>query len=217
MTKFLPQTKEALLRVLFAVTTMTLITANLCAIKNEAFLGISLGGGIATIVIDYIVSDMCAEVFGFKKAIAMRRAAMLCNVASVLVLQAVVLLPADPEFAIQGEFSTIFTTAPIMVAASMVAYMVGTYVNDKIMQRLHDQDGDRGLFKRCIASTVFGGFADTAVFTIIAYGFTYSTVSNIENTLLTYVLKIAIEAAVFTLVTKKVIAWAKKLPSEGAA
>ncbi len=217
MAKFLPQTKEALLRILFAVTTMSLITANLCAIKNEAFFGITLGGGIATIVIDYVVSDMCAEVFGFKKAIAMRRAAMLCNVASVLILQVVVLLPSDPEFTIQSEYATIFTTAPLMVAASMIAYMAGTYVNDKIMQRLHDQDGEQGLFKRCIASTVFGGLVDTAVFTVIAYGFTYSAISNIENTLLTYMLKIVIEVVLFGLVTKHVIRWAKRLPSESAA
>lgn len=214
MAQFLPQSREALLRVLFAVTTMSLITANLCAIKNEALFGLTLGGGIATIVIDYVVSDMCAEVFGFKKAIAMRRAAMLCNVTSVLILQIVVLLPSDPEFTIQSEYSTIFTIAPLMVAASMIAYMAGTYVNDKIMQRLHDQDGEQGLFKRCIASTIFGGLVDTVVFTLIAYGFTYSAISNFENTLLTYLLKVFIEVVLFSLVTKRVIRWAKKLPSE---
>ena len=209
--KCLPKDKYSLLCLLFAITSASLITANLCAIKNEDLFGMTLGGGIATIVIDYVVSDMAAEVFGLKKALAMRRAAMVCNVVSVAILHSVVMLPADPEFAIQGEFATIFTAAPVMVAASMVAYMCGTWVNDRIVQTMHDSDGESGLFKRCILSTVAGGLVDTAVFTVIAYGIDYSWVSNLENMAMTYLLKIAIEVVVFWLVTRRVIAWAKTL------
>ena len=212
MTKFLPRDKAALLCVIYAATAASLICANLCAIKNESLFGLSLGGGIATIVFDYILSDVCAEVYGFRKALAVRRTAMVLNVAFVLLMQAVVLLPADPEFAIQGEFETIFSSAPQMVAASMCAYMAGTYTNDKLMQRLHDADGESGLFKRCILSTVAGGFVDTLVFTLIGYGFSYSIFSNIENALLTYTLKIAIECAVFFFATRHIIKWAKRLP-----
>ena len=212
MTKFLPRNRAALLCVIYAVAAVSLVTANLCAIKNESVLGLTLGGGIVTIVTDYILSDVTAEVFGLRKALAVRRAAMLCNVFSVIILQLAVWLPADPEFTINGEFSTIFTAAPLMVVASMAAYMCGTYVNDRVVQAMHDRDGERGLFSRCILSTVFGGLVDTAVFTVIAYGLTYSALSNIENTLLTYALKILVEVAVFHLVTKHIIAWAKKLP-----
>lgn len=212
MTKFLPKNKAALLCVIYAVTAVSLVTANLCAIKNESVLGLTLGGGIVTIVTDYILSDVTAEVFGFRRALSVRRAAMLCNVFSVVVLQCAVWLPADPEFVINDEFSAIFTAAPLMVVASMAAYMCGTYVNDKVVQLMHDRDGERGLFSRCIISTVFGGLVDTAVFTVIAYGLTYSAVSNIENTLLTYALKILVEIVVFHVATKRIIAWAKRLP-----
>lgn len=211
--KYLPQTKQSLLCILFAITACSLVVANLCAIKNEDFFGLSLGGGIATIVIDYVVSDICAEVFGLKKALTMRRTAAVCNVVGIIILHAMVFLPADPEFATQDEFATIFTAAPIMVVASIVAYMCGTYVNDKSLQLMHDKDGEQSLFKRCILSTVFGGMVDTVVFNVIAYGGLYSLTSNIENTLLTYVLKIAIEVVVFNLVTKFVIRWAKQLPN----
>lgn len=210
--KVLPKSKQALLCYVCAMTAVSLVVANLCAIKNESVFGISLGGGIVTIVTDYILSDLTVEVFGFKKALAVRRASMLLNVFAVVVLQVAVWAPADPEFAANAEFSAIFTAAPLMVVASMVAYMVGTRVNDRVMQVLHDRDGEASLFKRCIVSTVFGGLADTITFTAIAYGSLYSLGSNIENTLLTYGLKLLIEVVVFNLVTKKAISWAKTLP-----
>lgn len=212
MTKFLPKSRAALLCVIYAVTAVSLVTANLCAIKNESLLGLSIGGGIVTIVIDYVLSDVTAEVFGLRKALAVRRAAMLCNVFSVLTLQVVVWLPSYGEFAIGNEFSTIFTAAPLMVVASMAAYMCGTYVNDKVMQRMHDRHGESSLFARCIASTVLGGLVDTVVYTVVAYGLTYSAVANFENAILTYVLKVLVEVVVFHAVTKHVIAWAKRLP-----
>lgn len=207
----LPKTKNELLVILFAVSSASLITANLCTIKNIDFFGMTLALGILTIVIDYVVSDLCVEVYGFRTSLKMRRWAMICNVASVLLLNACVSLPPDPQFEIQGEFATIFSMAPLMVLASMVAYMCGTWVNDKVMSVMKIRDGETSLFKRCILSTVFGDVVDTAVFTAIAYGASYTFMSNIENIVLTYLFKVLAEVVIFNVFTKRIIGWAKSL------
>lgn len=206
-------TKESLYAILASVSAASLITANLSAIKTESFFGLALGAGIVTIVVDYVTSDLTAEVYGFKRALHLRLLAFLMNLMSVGMLMVVVIMPSDSSFTLQHEFSTIFTVSPLIFTASMLAFLLGTRVNDWIMSRMHTQMGERGLFARCILSTVAGGAVDTIVFTLIAYGSTAGLVTNFENIMLTYLLKIAVECVVYPLVTRHVIKWAKQLPA----
>ncbi len=205
--------KTNLYTFLCVISAASLITANLCAIKNESFFGLTLGGGIITIVIDYVVSDLVAEVYGLKKALHMRLMAIFANVLSVALLATVVWLPAADGFTMQSEFASIFSLSPLMLSASMLAFFCGTRVNDWLMSRWHEMNGKRGLFRRCILSTVAGGIVDTVVFTLVAYGLTYSWMDNLENIILTYGLKILVEVIVFPIITVHAIGWAKKLPA----
>lgn len=52
---------------------------------------------------------------------------------------------------------------------------------------------------------------DTAVFTAIAYGASYTFMSNIENIVLTYLFKVLAEVVIFNVFTKRIIGWAKSL------
>lgn len=204
-------TKQNLYAILCALSAASLITANLSAIKTESLFGLTLGAGIITIVVDYVASDMAAEVYGFKKALRLRLLAMACNIYAVLLLGIVAAVPAAPEFTLETSFDSIFTLAPWMVVASMVAFFFGTLTNDWIMSRMHDRMGERGLFTRCILSTIAGGLVDTVVVTILMYGFSYSIIANLQNIILTYLLKIIVECIVFPLITRHVITWAKTL------
>lgn len=203
--------KQNLYAVLCALSAASLITANLSAIKTESLFGLTLGGGIITIVVDYVASDMAAEVYGFKKALRLRLLAMACNIYAVLLLSIVAIVPAAPEFTLESAFDSIFTLAPWMVVASMAAFFFGTLTNDWIMSRMHDHMGERGLFTRCILSTIAGGLVDTIVVTLLMYGVSYSIMANLQNIILTYALKIVVEVIVFPLITRHVIAWAKTL------
>ena len=206
--------KTNLYTFLCVISAVSLITANLCAIKNESFFGLTLGGGIVTIVIDYVVSDLVAEVYGLSKALHMRLMAIFGNVLSVALLATVVWLPSADGFTMQNEFASIFSLSPLMLLASMLAFFCGTRVNDWLMSIWHEKNGEKGLFQRCILSTVAGGIVDTVVFTLVAYGLSYSWVDNMENILLTYGLKILVETTVFPIITVHAISWAKKLPVE---
>lgn len=159
-----------------------------------------------------MVSDLVAEVYGLKKALHMRLMAIFGNVLSFVLLAIVVWLPPADGFTMQEEFAAIFSLSPLMLFASMVAFFCGTRVNDWLMSHWHEKNGEHGLFRRCILSTIAGGVVDTVVFTLVAYGLSYSWMDNLENILLTYALKILIEAIVFPIVTTHAIKWAKKLP-----
>ena len=66
------------------------------------------------------------------------------------------------------------------------------------------------VFKRCILSTVFGDVVDTAGFAAVAYGASYTFMSNIEN-MLTYLFKVLAEVVIFNVFAKRTIGWAKSL------
>lgn len=96
--------KQNLYAVLCALSAASLITANLSAIKTESLFGLTLGGGIITIVVDYVASDMAAEVYGFKKALRLRLLAMACNIYAVLLLGIVAIVPPRPRIHARSSF-----------------------------------------------------------------------------------------------------------------
>ena len=45
----------------------------------------------------------------------------------------------------------------------------------------------------------------------IAYGASYTFISNVENIVLTYIFKVLAEVVIFNVLTKRIIGWAKSL------
>lgn len=149
---------------------VVLLISNLVAQKITAFGPFRLSGAQLLFPLTYIFGDVFTEVYGYA---ASRRAIWIGFFASaVLSLMglAVVALPPAPGWPHQEAFATVFGFVPRLVAASLIAFWAGEFVNAYVLARMKVLTGGRHLWMRTIGSTVAGQAVDTALVMVIAFG-----------------------------------------------
>ena len=149
---------------------VVLLISNLVAQKITAFGPFRLSGAQLLFPVTYIFGDVFTEVYGYA---ASRRAIWIGFFASaVLSLMGlvVVALPPAPGWPHQEAFATVFGFVPRLVAASLIAFWAGEFVNAYVLARMKVLTGGRHLWMRTIGSTLAGQAVDTALVMIIAFG-----------------------------------------------
>lgn len=157
-------TKSKFLFYAAATYCVLLIANNTIAGKTFDVFGFSWSSAFITFPIVYILNDVFTEVYGFKSARKIIFLGFALNLAAVLVYQISLIVPGSEFFTGQEAFETVFSTTPRALAASFGGYLVGSTLNAKIMQVMHDRDGEKHLMARCVISTFFGEISDAAVF-----------------------------------------------------
>lgn len=147
-----------------------LITANLLETKVLSFLGITLTAGLLVFPVSYIINDCMVEVWGFRKARLVIWSGFAMNFFVVLMGQLAVALPGAPFWDGAEAFNFVFGMAPRIVVASLLAFLVGSFLNAYVMSRMKLRDGSRRFSWRAIVSTVAGETADSVIFFPIAFG-----------------------------------------------
>ncbi len=155
-----------LLGILFNVC---LITSNFLEIKVIRLFSLTATGGLLVFPISYIINDCIAEVWGFKKARLIIWSGFLSNFFVVGLAQIVVMLPAAPYWEGEEGFNFVFRMAPRIAFASMVAFLVGSFLNAYVMSRMKIASGGKHFSLRAIVSTLIGESADSLVFFPIAF------------------------------------------------
>ncbi len=156
-----------LLGILFNVC---LITANLLETKVIQVFGISVTAGLLVFPISYIINDCIAEVWGFKKARLIIWTGFAMNFFVVAIAQIAVALPAAPFWEGEEGFNFVFGMAPRIVAASLAAFLVGSFLNAYVMSKMKLASGGKNFSARAIWSTVVGETADSLIFFPLAFG-----------------------------------------------
>ena len=167
-----PRYVSALYMVLVAVYVACLLISNVTAVKTFSLGPFSLPAAVLLFPVVYIVNDLLAEVYGFKKARAAITLGFALNLLMVTYFAITIELPAGPFFGAQEAFATILGSTPRMLIASLTAYLVGSTLNAKIMVSMRDASKGKGgfaLFARCILSTLFGEACDSLIFITIAF------------------------------------------------
>lgn len=167
--------------------------------------------GTFTIPVDYIVSDVLAEVYGFNEARRVTITAFLCDLLCVILFQLTLVAPSFSTFTAQSAFEAVLGSTPRILAASFTAYVVGSLSNAKIMELMHVHDGENRLAWRCIASTIVGETLDMTVFTLLAFTGVLPWPVIGQMIVVASAIKVAVECICYPLVTSHVIAWAKTL------
>lgn len=157
-------TKSKFLFYAAATYCVLLIANNTIAGKTFDVLGFSWSSAFITFPIVYILNDVFTEVYGFKAARKVIFLGFALNLAAVAVYQISLLVPGSEFFTGQAAFETVLSTTPRALAASFGGYLVGSTLNAKIMQVMHDRHGEEHLMARCVVSTFFGELSDAAVF-----------------------------------------------------
>jgi uncharacterized integral membrane protein (TIGR00697 family) len=170
--KHKPSKVSILYMVLVTVYVACLLISNVTAVKTFSLGPFSLPAAVLLFPIVYIVNDLLAEVYGFKKARTAIYLGFALNLFMVGYFTLAIALPAGPFFGAQDAFATILGSTPRMLIASLAAYLVGSTLNAKILVTMRDaskSNGDFALFARCIISTFAGELCDSLIFIAIAF------------------------------------------------
>lgn len=152
------------------VFNVCLIAANLLETKVIQLGGLTITAGLLVFPISYIINDCIAEVWGFRKARLIIWSGFVMNFFVVTLGLIAVSLPAAPFWEGEEHFNFVFGMAPRIVAASLMAFLVGSFLNAYVMSRMKIASRGRNFSARAIWSTVVGETADSLIFFPVAFG-----------------------------------------------
>lgn len=156
-----------LLGILFNVC---LIAANLLETKLIQLGNITVTAGLLVFPVSYIINDCIAEVWGFRKVRLIIWTGFAMNFFVVLLGLIAVALPAAPFWEGEAHFNFVFSMAPRIVVASLLAFLAGSFLNAYVMSRMKLASGGKHFSSRAILSTLAGETADSLLFFPIAFG-----------------------------------------------
>src|SRR5271157_282759 len=157
------------LETFIVIFVVILLISNLVGAKIVAWGNMRFGGAQILFPFTYIFGDVFTEVYGYAGS---RRAIWLGFFASILmalICAAIVALPPAPEFHEQHAYEVVLGVVPRMVAASLIAYLCGEFVNSFTLAKMKILTRGRHLWTRTVGSTVTGQFVDSIVFMFVAF------------------------------------------------
>ncbi|MBQ7552970.1 MAG: queuosine precursor transporter [Bacteroidaceae bacterium] len=196
-----------LLAVLFNVC---LVASNLLGTKLINVFGISVTGGLMIFPISYIINDCVAEVWGYRKARLLIWTGFASNFFTVAVGLIAVAIPAAPFWEGEEHFNFVFGMAPRIAFASIMAYMVGSFLNAWVMSRMKIASHGKRFSLRAVWSTIVGETGDSVIFFPLAFGFVIGWNELITMMITQIILKTVYEIVVLP-VTIRVVKAVKKL------
>jgi len=156
-----------LLGILFNVC---LIAANLLETKVIQIGSLTVTAGLLVFPISYIINDCIAEVWGFKKARLIIWSGFAMNFFVVTLGLIAVAIPAAPFWEGEEHFDFVFGMVPRIVAASLMAFLAGSFLNAYVMSKMKVASRGRHFSARAILSTLAGETADSLIFFPVAFG-----------------------------------------------
>jgi hypothetical protein len=198
-----------------------ILSSNLIGVQMTTQVDIPLygtfvfGAGVLFFPISYLFGDILTEVYGYARSRKVIWAGftglIFASFMSMVVtgLEPADVMPKDRYDAVQ----TIFGNTPRIVAASLIAFFIGEYVNSVVMAKMKILTAGKYLWTRTIGSTVFGEFADTILFYPLALLGTRPLEEIIAIMIANYILKVMWEVLA-TPFTYKIVAFLKKAENE---
>ena len=160
--------KENLYGILSGVFCASLIISNILAFKTFMIGNFVLPTAVILFPIVYITNDILAEIFGYKKTKQVVITGFIMNIIAVIGYNIAIALPAPSYFTGQEAFSLVLSNTLRVLIASMSAYMIGSLVNAKVMEKMKNKFKDK-LMLRCVTSTLVGEGLDALIFITIAF------------------------------------------------
>jgi uncharacterized integral membrane protein (TIGR00697 family) len=159
--------------VLFFVTGIVfaacMLIANILAAKILKIGPWSAPAGVLIFPLAYIINDVIVEVWGYARARLIIWAGFGVNLMAAFFYMLAIALPSAPFFEGQEAFRMILGSSIRIVFASLLAYLVGSFVNAFIMSRFKLITNGRVFSLRAVVSTLAGEGADSVLFISIAF------------------------------------------------
>ncbi|MDR1584633.1 MAG: queuosine precursor transporter [Prevotellaceae bacterium] len=186
-----------------------LIVANIVEQKLISIGPIEATAGLLIFPISYIINDLIAEVWGFRKARLIIWYGFLMNFLAIAVFQLSVHVPGSENFTHQDALALVLGNTVRITAASFIAFLFGSFLNAYVMSKMKLHQKGRNFSVRAIVSTLVGESADSLVFFIIAFYGVIPTPDLLLLMLTQTLMKTAYEIIVLPF-TNILVKWVKK-------
>ena len=188
--------------------------AKVSTVELPLFGPVTFVAGVLFFPISYLFGDILTEVYGYARDRRVVWAGFGALLFAALMATVVVHLP-PAEFwkGNQPAVEAIFGNTPRIIAASIIAFWCGSFVNSYVLARMKVWTQGRLLWTRTIGSTLCGELVDSGLFYTIAFAGLWPGNQLLKVTVTQYVLKSAWEILV-TPVTYKVVGALKRAEQE---
>ena len=201
-----------LLGIVFCVC---LVAANFLEAKVVRLGPLAITAGMIVFPVSYIINNCIAEVWGFRKSRLIIWMGFLMNFMVVGLGQIAVMMPAAPFWEGEESFNFVFGLAPRIAAASLAAFLVGSFLNAYVMSRMKVRSKGKHFSVRAVVSTLAGESADSLIFFPIAFGGLMPVGELLKMMLVQALLKTLYEIIVLP-VTVRVVKYIKRIDGSDA-
>lgn len=132
---------------------------------------IVMTGGVVIFPITYVLSDLFSEVYGYRWSRITCYLAFAMNLFMVVIFAILIKTPSPDFWNNQEAFQTVLGSTPRVLFASLLAFVIGDLVNDRIFKKLKEKhpDSHKGFSFRAIVSSFCGELVDSAIFLPIVF------------------------------------------------
>lgn len=149
--------------------TVCLIVSNIIEQKLIFIGSVEATAGLLIFPISYIINDLIAEVWGYRKVRLIIWNGFLMNFLAVIVFKISIWVPGSENFSNQEAFASVLGNTQRIVIASFIAFLFGAFLNAFVMSKMKIMQRGRGFSIRAVISTLVGEGADSIVFFTIAF------------------------------------------------
>ena len=146
-----------------------LLISNILASKIMMIGPWAAPAGVLVFPLAYIINDVITEVWGYGKARLIIWAGFAVNLLAVFFFTIGILASAAPFWEGQQAFATVLGNTPRIVAASLLAYLIGSFLNAWVMSKFKIMTRGKGFSLRAVLSTLAGEGADSVIFITVAF------------------------------------------------
>lgn len=195
--------------VMAAFVAILLLSNLIGAAKLSTVAGFTFGAGILFFPVSYVIGDVLTEVYGYARARRVIWTGFAALIFMAFMSYVVVAMPPAASWTGQNAYEQVFGSTWRIVAASIIAFWAGEFVNSFVLAKMKIWTQGKALWSRTIGSTVFGQGIDSLLFYPIAFLGIWETSDVLTVMVTNWLLKVVWEA-VLTPVTYVVVGSLKR-------
>lgn len=206
---------------LMAAFVTVLLCSNLIGVHKVSYINLPFygeyiyGAGVLFFPISYLFGDILTEVYGYARSRKVIWAGFGALIFASVMSFVITSLPDAPTMSPEqrSAINTIFGQTPRIVAASLLAFWMGEFVNSFVLAKLKVWSEGKFLWVRTIGSTIMGEIADSLIFYPVAFFGVWSNEQLISVMIGNYFIKVLWEV-VATPFTYLIVNFLKKAEHE---
>lgn len=204
---------------LYLYMALATIGGNLAVLKiaHFPFYGEPIALGTVLFMSLFLCSDIINEYFGKKKALLSVQVGFISYLIFFAFIYGILsYAPMEGNRSIHEALLLLFTPAPAIFFASLIAYFVSQYTDVFLYNALRKLTRDKYLWFRSFTSTLLGAFLDNTLFSVLLWGFFAAHPKGFHEIFWTYIVGVFLMRVLLTFVNVAFMYGVKRWPTLGS-